>query len=112
MTYSWWPAYNDAWNALYPTISCESWGSKGSNGGFYCNEEVDQLLDEAKNAPTLDDYAESVAKIQDIIVQEDPPCLVTVQPKWTTVLQSNIQGFVFNPINLGTYDFWSMSRST
>ncbi|MDF2759000.1 MAG: hypothetical protein K0S99_1632, partial [Thermomicrobiales bacterium] len=28
-------------------------GSLGSNGGFYCNEEVDELLAEAKDASTL-----------------------------------------------------------
>ena len=43
MLWSWWPDYNDAWNVLYPTTSCDSWGSKGANGGFYCNEEVDEL---------------------------------------------------------------------
>ena len=41
MSWGWWPDYNDAWNVLYPTMSCESWGSKGANSGFYCNEEVD-----------------------------------------------------------------------
>jgi peptide/nickel transport system substrate-binding protein len=112
ISWSWWPDYNDAWNVLYPTISCESWGSKGANGGFYCNEEVDALLAEAKNAATFEEYAESLDQIQTIITQEDVPCLITVQPKWTTVLQSNVEGFAFNPINLGTYDFWSMSRST
>jgi hypothetical protein len=25
-------------------------------------------------------------------------------------LQANIEGFAFNPINLGTYDFWTLSR--
>ncbi|HEX2281819.1 MAG TPA: ABC transporter substrate-binding protein, partial [Thermomicrobiales bacterium] len=41
LSWGWWPDYNDAWNVLYPTTSCEAWGSLGSNGGFYCNEEVD-----------------------------------------------------------------------
>src|SRR5690242_2375680 len=48
MRWSWWPDYNDAWNVLYPTTSCDSWGSKGSNGGFYCNKEFDALLAQAK----------------------------------------------------------------
>ena len=58
MLWSWWPDYNDAWNVLYPTTSCDAWGSKGANGGFYCNEEVDALLDEAKDASTLEAYEE------------------------------------------------------
>jgi hypothetical protein len=41
---------------------------------------------------------------------EDVPVISSSQPKWPTVLQSNIEGFAFNPINLGTYDFWTLSR--
>jgi peptide/nickel transport system substrate-binding protein len=111
ISWSWWPDYNDALNVLIPTISCDSWGSKGANGGFYCNDEVDALLLDAQNAATFEEYEEALDQIQTIITQEDVPCLITVQPKWTTVMQGNIEGFVFNPINLGTYDFWGMGRS-
>jgi peptide/nickel transport system substrate-binding protein len=111
MLWSWWPDYNDAWNVLYPTTSCESWGSKGANGGFYCNEEVDALLEEAKNASTLESYTQILDEVQTIITEQDPPDICSSQPKWPTVLQSNIEGFAFNPINLGTYDFWTLSRT-
>jgi peptide/nickel transport system substrate-binding protein len=111
MLWSWWPDYNDAWNVLYPTTSCDSWGSKGANGGFYCNEEVDALLAEAKDASTLDIYKEILDQVQTIITKEDVPNICTSQPKWPTVLQANIEGFAFNPINLGTYDFWTLSRT-
>lgn len=110
MAWGWWPDYNDAWNVLYPTTSCEAWGSLGSNGGFYCNEEVDKLLAEAKDASTLETYAETLDKVQTIITKEDVPVIAVAQPKWTTVLQSTVGGFVFNPINLGTFDFWTLSR--
>jgi peptide/nickel transport system substrate-binding protein len=110
MGQSWWPDYNDAWNALYPTTSCNSWGSKGANSGFYCNEEYEALLDEAKDASTLDSYKETLDKAQTIITKEDPPSIFYAQPKWTTVLQQGIEGFEFNPINIGTYDFWKLSR--
>jgi len=110
MAWSWWPDYNDAWNVLYPTMSCESWGSKGSNGGFYCNEEVDALLAEAKDASTLESYEATVDQIQTIITEQDPPTISYARPQWPTVKQSNIEGFVFNPINIGTYDFWTLSR--
>jgi ABC-type transport system substrate-binding protein len=111
MRWSWWPDYNDAWNALQPTTSCEAWGSKGANGGFYCNEEVDVLLAEAKDASTLESYEGILSEIQTIITEQDVPSVLTAQPKWPTVLQTNIEGFAFNAINLGTYDFWTLSRS-
>ena len=110
LSWGWWPDYNDAWNVLYPTTSCEAWGSLGSNGGFYCNEEVDKLLAEAKDASTLESYTEILDKVQTIITKDDPPVIAIAQPKWPTVLQANIEGFAFNPINLGTYDFWTLSR--
>lgn len=112
LAWSWWPDYNDAWNVLYPTTSCDAWGSLGSNGGFFCNKEVEGLLAEAKDASTLETYSEVLDKIQTIITKDDVPVLAVGQPKWTTVLQNSVQGFVFNPIDLGTYDFWSMSRKT
>jgi peptide/nickel transport system substrate-binding protein len=110
LSWGWWPDYNDAWNVLYPTTSCDSWGSKGSNGGFFCNKEVDDLLAQAKDASTLDTYTEVLDKIQTIITKEDVPVIAAAQPKWPTVLQANIEGFAFNPINLGTYDYWTLSR--
>jgi peptide/nickel transport system substrate-binding protein len=109
-TWGWWPDYNDAWNALYPTISCQSWGSRGANAGFYCNQEVEARLAQAKDASTLALYAEALDQVQTIITREDVPVLAIAQPKWPTVLQSSIEGFVFNPITLGTYDFWALSR--
>ncbi|HLL51690.1 MAG TPA: ABC transporter substrate-binding protein, partial [Thermomicrobiales bacterium] len=110
MVWSWWPDYNDAWNVLYPTTSCDAWGSKGANGGFYCNEEVDALLAEAKDASTLKSYTKILGDVQSIITERDVPVISSSQPKWPTVLQSNIEGFACNPINLGTYDFWTLSR--
>lgn len=110
LAWGWWPDYNDAWNVLFPTTSCEAWGSLGSNGGFFCNEEVDTLLEEAKTAPDLETYEAAIDQIQTIITKDDVPVIAIGQPKWTTVLQSNVEGFAFNPINLGTYDFWTLSR--
>ena len=110
MRWSWWPDYNDAWNVLYPTTSCDAWGSKGSNGGFYCNKEFDDLLAQGKDASTLETYNEVLGKAQAIIAEADPPVIAVVQPKWPTVLQASVEGFAFNPINLGTYDFWTLSR--
>jgi peptide/nickel transport system substrate-binding protein len=111
MRWSWWPDYNDAWNALQPTTSCDAWGSKGANGGFYCNEAFDEQLAKAKDASTLETYESSLAEAQRIIGVEDIPVIAIAQPKWTTVLNKSVQGFAFNPINLGTYDLHKLSKS-
>jgi len=111
MGWSWWPDYNDAWKQLYPIVSCESWGSKGGNGGFYCNERVDELLAQAKDAPDLDVYATAHAEAQQILTKDDPSGIYYAQPEWTTVLRKDVEGFVFNPINLGTYDLHALHRA-
>jgi hypothetical protein len=68
------------------------------------------LLAEAKDASTLESYEEVLDKVQTIITKDDVPVIAVAQPKWPTVLQANIEGFAFNAINLGTYDFWTLSR--
>ena len=37
----WSPDYNDAWNQLWPQVSCQAW--QAGNGGHYCNERVEAL---------------------------------------------------------------------
>ncbi len=111
MVWSWWPDYNDAWNHLYPQVSCDQWGSKGANGGFYCNERVDELLAQAKDATDLEQYQAALAEVQQILSRDDPPAIYYAQPEWTTVLRKDVEGFVFNPINIGTYDLHKLHRA-
>ena len=111
MVWSWWPDYNDAWNHLYPQVACDQWGSKGANGGFYCNERVDELLAQAKDATDLEQYQAALAEVQQILSRDDPPAIYYAQPEWTTVLRKDVEGFVFNPINIGTYDLHKLHRA-
>ena len=110
MWWGWWPDYNDAWNHLYPQVSCEAWGSKGINAGFYCNERVDELLAESRDAADPRTYDEALAEVQQILSRDDPPAVYHIQPLWTTILRKDIAGFGFNPIYIGTYDFYGMHR--
>lgn len=107
----WWPDYNDAYNHLYPQIACDQWGSAGTNGGFYCNERVQELFELSRDEPDPAKYAAALAEIQQIISKDDPPAIYYMQRQWTTVVRTGVEGFVFNPINIGTYNFWTMSRA-
>ena len=111
MPWFWWPDYNDAYNHLYPQIACDQWGSAGTNGGYYCNERVQELFEANRDEPDPAKYAAALAEIQQIISRDDPPAIYYMQRQWTTVLRQGIEGFVFNPINIGTYDFYTMSRT-
>ena len=54
----WSPDYNDGWNHLWPQISCDAWQS--GNGGHYCNERVEELLEQARNAADEESYFSSL----------------------------------------------------
>lgn len=110
MWWGWWPDYNDAWNHLYPQVSCASQGAAGSNMGFYCNEHVDELLDTAKNAPDQETYMKAISELQEILSKDDPPSIYYVEPPWVYYFQNDIEGVYINPINIGTYNYWAMNR--
>jgi ABC-type transport system substrate-binding protein len=112
MWWGWWPDYNDSWNHLDPQISCDKQGSAGSNAGFYCNERVDELMKQSKDAVDLAVYNDTLAEIQQIISRDDPPSIYYIQPLWTTIARRDVTGVFINPINLGTFNFWKMSRTT
>jgi peptide/nickel transport system substrate-binding protein len=107
----WWPDYNDAYNHLYPQIACDQWGAAGTNGGYYCNERVQELFEASRDEPDPAKYQAALSEIQQIISRDDPSAIYYMQRQWTTVLRKNIQGFVFNPINIGTFNFYTMSRA-
>ena len=110
MPWFWWPDYNDAYNHLYPQIACDQWGAAGTNGGYYCNEEVQELFEATRDEPDPAKYQAALSEIQQIIARDDPPAIYYMQRQWTTVLRNDIEGFVFNPINIGTFNFYTMSR--
>lgn len=110
--YGWWPDYNDAWNYLFPLVSCQSQGSAGANAGFYCNSRVEELLAQAKDATSAEAYQQALTEIQRIVAHDDPPAIYYIQPQWLTVLRHDVSGFVYNPIYLGLFDFWRLGRST
>jgi ABC-type transport system substrate-binding protein len=72
---------------------------------------VDELLAQAKDAADLDTYATALAEAQQILSRDDPSGIYYAQPEWTTVLRKGVEGFVFNPINLGTYDLHALHRA-
>ncbi len=108
----WWPDYNDAYNHLYAQVACDSWGSKGANAGFYCNEQVDEDLETARDAADDETYMSALSDAQRILSMDDPAAVYYMQPQWTTVLRKDITNFIFNPIYIGTFDFYRLRRTS
>lgn len=111
MWWGWWPDYNDAWNHLYPQVSCDAQGSAGSNMGFYCNDRVQELLDTSKNAPDHETYMTAITEMQEILSKDDPPSIYYVEPPWVVYFRNDVEGIFINPVNIGTYNYWAMSRT-
>lgn len=111
MAWTWWPDYNDTWSHLTPQISRGAWGSKGGNGGFYCNEQAETFLKQGEEATDDATYLTAMANLQQVISRDDPPSIYFVQPQWVTVHRTTITGFLFNPVNVGTFNFWKLGRS-
>ena len=84
-------------------------GAAGANAGYYHNKQVDALLAQMKNAaPEL--LVSDAHKLQDITGRVDPPALWTDEPAQVTILARSLKGYVFNPLELQTYYFYSMHR--
>ena len=66
-------------------------------------------------APPVADEAALLASLDRLFpgasYDEQRAAADTCVRQWTTVLRKNIQGFVFNPINIGTFNFYTMSRA-
>ena len=111
MGWAWWPNFNDAWDHLIRQISCDAWGSKGGNAGFYCDQAAQQQLDIAENAPDEQTYLGAMSKVQQIISKDDPPAIYFAQPQQTVMARKSVAGLVLNPISIATYSFYAMSRA-
>ncbi|HEU0114517.1 MAG TPA: ABC transporter substrate-binding protein [Thermomicrobiales bacterium] len=110
MPWGWWPSYNDAWDHLQAQVLCDAAGSLGTNAGYYCNPQVDKLMNQARDAVDPAAYQKAIGEAQQILSRDDPPAIYYLQPQWVTVLRKDIAGFVFNPIYVGTFDFYRLRR--
>jgi peptide/nickel transport system substrate-binding protein len=109
MPYGWWPDYNDPYDECVSLLATNQAPPAGSNGGMYHNAEVDALLREMKYA-NQDTLIRDAHRLQDITSRVDPPAIWVDEPAQATVLARSLQGFVLNPIELRTFDFYAMHR--
>lgn len=110
MDAGWWPDYNDSYNQLFPNFHPDSAGSAGSNSMFYGNEEVGDLLDQARDAETEQELIDLTSQILQIMIRDDPAAVFYAQNTRATMLRSDILGFVPNGIYIASYNFHEMWR--
>jgi ABC-type transport system substrate-binding protein len=104
----WQPDYNDAWNALWPQVSCRAW--QAGNGGHYCNQRVETLLDQGRDAVDEPSYQSALGEVQQLVTRDDPAAIYYAQPEWLTVLRRDLAGFVPDLVVGEIVDFYSLHR--
>ena len=109
--WSWWPDYNDPFNQLDPNFSPKD-GAGISNGGWWVNERFSELMALSEHFQSEEELVEWMKEIQNILTEQDPPVIYYGELLWYTVMRSDIQGFVPNPLYLGSYNFVDMYRGT
>jgi peptide/nickel transport system substrate-binding protein len=108
MAFGWWPDFNDPWDECNVLLNSADAGANGANAGFYHDGTVDSLLNKMKTATgeTLIGLSNQMQQAQAM----DPAAIWTGEPAQVTILAKSLQGYVFNPVKLQTYGFYSMHR--
>ena len=109
MFWGWWPDFNDPYDECNILLNSAAAGSAGANAGFYHNKTVDTLLNQMKSAGG--EQLISLAHRMQEAAALDPSAIWVDEPAQVTILAKNLHGYVFNPVELQTYDFYSLYRS-
>jgi peptide/nickel transport system substrate-binding protein len=109
-SWAWWPDYNDPWNQISPNFLKDAIGNGGANAGGYVNDQVEQLMEQAKNYTDEKQLTDVVTQAQQILVNDDPAAIFLGERQYFTILQADVQGYVPNPLYLDIFDIYPMSE--
>ena len=104
----WWPDYADVINFLYPMYHSSQWPPVAFNIGFYKNDEVDTLLDQAQVETDPAVRCELLKNVQ-ALIYEDCPDIDLYHLTTRIALRDWVKGYVYSPIyteGFFLYDMW------
>jgi peptide/nickel transport system substrate-binding protein len=88
---------NDPDTLPYLTLRTEAWPDQGGfNSGYYSNEEVDRLLEQARTSTSQEERGELYREVQRI-VHEDAPWVFVANWKQNAVVNDRVEGFDLEP---------------
>jgi peptide/nickel transport system substrate-binding protein len=112
--WGWWPDYNDpsdySWilfNSDAAPDACPCY-----NSGYYKNARVDEIINDGFTQTDDATLTSEFKEAQDIMTRVDPPILPVGQQLDETYFRKDIQGQVFNPLYLLTWDYYALSRAS
>jgi len=107
---AWWPDYDDPWNAAQALYHSENWGLKGANGSYYANDRADDLLDMMRVAGTKEEIEALATEFQNVLTEQDPPCIWVGEDPDKTIHRTDIKGYEFVPLYTETYPLYNLYR--
>ena len=111
----WYPDFLDADNYIHPFLSCSKGseetgceeGGANTQGSFYYNEKMNQLIDQQRRSRNPEQRQEIFAEIQEILARDVP-----YVPLWQTIdyafAQNNVEGVMINPSQ--NFPFWTIEK--
>ncbi len=95
----WAPSTGEARWGIYPIMSCDQWTPTGSNSGFYCNKEMDQMIAKAVASTNMKDRDSYLRKAQEILLQ-DPSSIYLLATKETVGMSLKVHDIINSPLEL------------
>ena len=95
----------DARNIPNLTLTCATVSPAGYNAGYYCNEQLDALIDQFTRTLDRGQQAEIMAQLQNIVATDVPNVYVDTQ-LGTAALSKEYTGFNLHPSQLLRF-YWT-----
>lgn len=110
--WGWWPDYNDPSNFSWILFNSDAAPDACPcyNSGYYKNARVDEIINAGFTETDDTKLTEMFKEAQDIMTRVDPPILPMGQQLDETYFRKDIQGQVFNPLYILTWDYYALSR--
>jgi peptide/nickel transport system substrate-binding protein len=112
--WGWWPDYNHPSNYSWILFHRDAAPDKCPcyNSGYYDNPRVSEIVDAGFTETDEAKLTAMFEEAQDIMTRLDPPILPVGQQLDTTYFRSDIEGHVFNPLYILTWDYYALSRAS
>jgi len=110
--WGWWPDYNDPSDYSWVIFNSDAAPSACPcyNSGYYSNKTVDDIIYDGFSQTDDEKLTSEMHEAQNIMTQQDPPIIPVGQQLDDTYFRNDIQGQVFNPLYILTWDYYALSR--
>jgi peptide/nickel transport system substrate-binding protein len=110
--WGWWPDYNDPSDYSWVIFNSDAAPSACPcyNSGYYSNAKVDDIIYDGFSQTDDQKLTNEMYDAQNIMTEQDPPIIPVGQQLDVTYFRNDIQGQVFNPLYILTWDYYALSR--